>query len=89
MFTFNDLCAYVFVLSLIPFLLFYKYLLYRILYIKQKVKYYKSILFILFIYIILLSTYTFCYTKQWKDSTVVREYTKEILDRRLNQNGIN
>lgn len=62
---------------------------YRILYIKQKVKYYKSILFILFIYIILLSTYTFCYTKQWKDSTVVREYTKEILDRRLNQNGIN
>ena len=34
MFTFNDLCVYVFVLSLIPLLLFYKYLLYRILYIK-------------------------------------------------------
>lgn len=34
MFTFNDLCVYVFVLSLIPLLLFCKCLLYRILYIK-------------------------------------------------------
>lgn len=47
---------------------------YRILYIKQKVKYYKSILFILFIYIILLSTYTFAIPSngkipQWYENT--------------------
>ncbi|WP_370860746.1 hypothetical protein [Parabacteroides faecis] len=58
---------------------------YGILYIKLQFSYLKSSLFVLSIYIFLLSVYTFQYAKKWENTSRVKEYTKEILDRRVNQ----
>lgn len=60
---------------------------YGILYIKQRYAYFRTSLFILSIYIFFLSVYTFQYAKKWENTTKVKEYTKEILDRRVNQGG--
>lgn len=60
---------------------------YGIFYIKQQFTYLKPTLFILSIYIFSLSVYTFQYAKKWENTSRVKEYTKEILDRRVNQNG--
>ena len=61
---------------------------YGLLWVKQKQPaYLKTALGILFVYLIFLSAYTFQYTKKWKNTTMVKEYTKEVLDKRLKQSG--
>ena len=38
----------------------------------------------LFFYCFFLSVYTFHYTKKWENTTMVKKYTKEVLEKRLN-----
>ena len=40
--------------------------------------------FFLFFYCFFLSVYTFHYTKKWENTTMVKKYTKEVLEKRLN-----
>ncbi len=48
-------------------------------------KYKSLIVIIFFVYSLYLGTYTFRYTRQWKDSDTIREYTRDILKERDNQ----
>jgi hypothetical protein len=60
---------------------------YAIYSIKQRFKCLKSSLFILSVYVFFLSAYTFQYAKKWKNTSVIKEYTKELLDKRINPKG--
>lgn len=48
------------------------------------ISYFKAALVFLFFYCFFLSVYTFHYTKKWENTTMVKKYTKEVLEKRLN-----
>lgn len=53
--------------------------------IKLHVKKFYIVILVLCVYIISLSTYSFQYTKRWKNSDEVKEYTRELVKERLKQ----
>ena len=55
--------------------------------LKKRLSYFKTALAILFFYCFFLSVYTFHYTKKWENTTMVKKYTKEILEKRLSESS--
>ena len=52
--------------------------------LRKRLSYFKAALVFLFFYCFFLSVYTFHYTKKWENTTMVKKYTKEVLEKRLN-----
>ena len=52
--------------------------------LRKRLSYFKAALVFLFFYCFFLSVYTFHYTKKRENTTMVKKYTKEVLEKRLN-----
>ena len=48
--------------------------------LRKRLSYFKAALVFLFFYCFFLSVYTFHYTKKWENTTMVKKYTKEVLE---------